>query len=504
MVLFKAAVASCPGKNNTHNGDNFYFNSKIITDELSSSQVLLSHKKEQKGLQIYAVSDGSGAEQYRDEASLIAVRKLLAYHKHLVENPRLDIKRSISEYIDTTNEAVIEKIAQLNDRKIYSTIALLCIKNDEVLLCNAGDTKIFLYRNKNLSQLSEDHTQAQRMVKLGLLTPEKAKTHIKRHKLIQYFGESSIGMPIEPYFTSFNARDNDIYLICSNGFCEIVPEERIAQLMMNCKTPADTVEILMSEAVSEGLSDDATVMAVQAFGDGLYEEEDEDIILTATTSKMGSVTNNKPYESISKVSSQNLGSVNYGSARESRKLYEVDEDSDVTVAPEYRQSQAASGGIISRLIQMIKTGDNGNKVFTPTVIMFLLCAVIVFLMAIFGYNIYKKTIPYLNSPTPTPTTNNTDATPTPSGNPLVTEGPDIITSSPGTNPTPTPTQGNNATPTPKPSATPKVTPRPTPTPGPTPTPDVSTSPTPTPEVTPEPTPTPDVTPEPTPTATTGT
>jgi len=481
MVLFKAAVASCPGKNNTHNGDNFYFNSKIITDELSSSQVLLSHKKEQKGLQIYAVSDGSGAEQYRDEASLIAVRKLLAYHKHLVENTRLDIKRYISEYIDTTNEAVIDKISQLNDRKIYSTIALLCIKNDDVLLCNAGDTKIFLYRNKNLTQLSEDHTQAQRMVKLGLLTPEKAKTHIKRHKLIQYFGESSTGMPIEPYFNSFKARDNDIYLICSNGFCEIVTEERIAELMMTCKTPSDAVEILMSEAVSEGLSDDATVMAVQAFGDGLYEEEDENIILTATSSKMTSV------------SSQNLTSNNYGRTRENRKLYEEEEDADVTVAPEYRKSQAASGGLISRLIQMIKTGENGNKVFTPTVIMFLLCAVIVFLMAIFGYNIYKKSLPYLNGPTPTPTTNNTDATPTPSGNPLVTEGPDIITNSPGTNPTPTPTQGNNATPTPKPSATPKVTPRPTP----TPTPTVTDEPTATPDVSETPTATPDVTPEPT-------
>ena len=70
-MVYKAAAATCPGKKKSYNSNNFYLNSKYITEEYCSSQVLLTQKREQKGLQLYAVSEGYGADLYQDEASLI-------------------------------------------------------------------------------------------------------------------------------------------------------------------------------------------------------------------------------------------------------------------------------------------------------------------------------------------------------------------------------------------------------------------------------------------------
>ena len=86
MYLYRAAVASSPGKGKDHNSDNFYFNSKIITEELASSQVLLSHKKDQKGLQIYAVADGTTTDLFRNEPAFLAMKKLKDCHGKLLES----------------------------------------------------------------------------------------------------------------------------------------------------------------------------------------------------------------------------------------------------------------------------------------------------------------------------------------------------------------------------------------------------------------------------------
>ena len=181
-MVYKAAAATCPGKKKSYNSNNFYLNSKYITEEYCSSQVLLTQKREQKGLQLYAVSEGYGADLYQDEASLIAVKNLFKYHSKKVDEltslkqsgqstAGVDLAAFVSAYIQSTNNAVKARVNAVGEkaRNLQATLALICIKGRRIVTANLGDTRIYHFRGGVLRQISEDHTQAQKMVELNLL-----------------------------------------------------------------------------------------------------------------------------------------------------------------------------------------------------------------------------------------------------------------------------------------------------------------------------------------------
>ncbi len=276
-MVYRAAAATCPGKKKSYNSNNFYLNSKYITDEYCSSQVLLTQKKDQKGLQIYAVSEGYGADVYQDEASLIAVKNLFKYHSKKVDEltalrqagqstANVDMAAFVSAYIQSTNNAVKARVNAVGDkaRNLQSTLALVCIKGKKVVTANLGDTRIYHYRGGVLRQISEDHTQAQKMVDLNLLTPERAASHPKRHKLTQYFGVHNAENPLMPAIFEMKSEPGDVYLICSRAFYENITHDEMQNTVRSCDTVAEIVDRLMSMVAESGFADDTTLVAIQA------------------------------------------------------------------------------------------------------------------------------------------------------------------------------------------------------------------------------------------------
>ena len=153
-MFYRAVAATCPGKNKEYNSNNIYLNSKYITEEYKASEVLLRQKKEQEGLQFYAITEGFGAERYADEASLIAVKKLEALQKNVADNEISDdydeaadiLYSYMEDYVKSANEAVVAKATELPENDIHSSMAAMAIYEKSLITCNLGNTKIFLFR----------------------------------------------------------------------------------------------------------------------------------------------------------------------------------------------------------------------------------------------------------------------------------------------------------------------------------------------------------------------
>ncbi|MBQ8828133.1 MAG: hypothetical protein IJZ90_03230 [Clostridia bacterium] len=265
MVTFKAAVASCPRKSGNHNGDNFYFNSKFITEELASSQVMLAHKKGQSGVQMYAVSDGSMAENYRDEISLMLVRGLKKYHAHLIEDADAYAADVIENYNKDAYSAA-KKRSISNEQHPYASLALMYINGESIVYTNAGNVRVYRIRNGAVEVLSEEHTQAHRMVELGRMTPERAAEHPHRKKLTQFFGIMPEELTFNHPIYEDKAVAGDIYVLCSCGFYENITEERMAEISTSTDNVADFVKTVFSTVVSGGCREDITVLAIKAEG----------------------------------------------------------------------------------------------------------------------------------------------------------------------------------------------------------------------------------------------
>ena len=493
MISYKAAVASTPGGKSSHNGDNFYFNTRYLTEDLAESQVLLSHKKNQRGLQIYAVCDGSNAASYEEEASLILVKNLIKYHKRLVDNPTSDVPKTICEYIDATNEQVNDRIKELLGKRISSTLALLCVERESTLICSVGDSRVYLYKGDKLTQITEDHTQAQRMVQLGLLAPERVATHVKREKLTQYFGEMPAGMSIEPFMETMLSGQGDTYLLCSRGFYDTVPFEKMEKILVKKLSPADTVDELMAYAMDAGVKDDATVIVVTA-----YDSSAEAPAAGAAAKKKAALF-----------------------AQED----EVPPSSDVKQQFEeynenYEEPSESVDSFIGKLLSPFRRGGNKNsEEFWPALIIFAICILAVLVLSVFGYNLYRLNRNSDATPTVSPgasPSNGVTGSPYPSDSGLIvtappqnggvintddpaepgnrttpepepeepTREPEHTTSAPSQDPTPAPTQEPTQEPTEEPTPTEMPTEEPTPTEEPPESPTEEPAPTPEAEPTP--------------------
>lgn len=498
MISYKAAVASTPGGKSTHNGDNFYFNTRYLTEDLAESQVLLSHKKNQKGLQIYAVCDGSNGDSQEEEASLILVKNLIKYHKKLVENPSSDVPKTISEYIDFTNEQVNKQIQELMGKRIFSTLALLCVERESTLICSVGDSRVYSYTDGALTQITEDHTQAQRMVQLGLLTPERALTHVKREKLTQYFGEMPAGMSIDPFMETRLSKHGDTYILCTRGFYDAVPPEQMEKILAKKLSPSDTVDEMMAYAMDNGIKDDATVIVVTAC--------DTNKAVPAAVSA-GAAAAGMAAEAVED-NPATLFAHDESAAPSTDSKQQFEEYNE-----NYEEPAEDVDSFIGKLLSPFRRGGKKNtNEFWPALIIFAVCILSVAVLSVFGYNLFLRNRDNELEPTKRPAASATagnNSTPDISG-PIKTAGPggegmldpdatpgggghggsesNEPTEEPAeATPTPVPTEGPSEEPTEEPTPGPTEGPTPTPTPtepAPTETPTPTPTEAPTPELTP--------------------
>ena len=112
-----------------------------------------------------------------------------------------------------------------------STLAAAVIKDDELYWVSVGDSRIYLYRRGEMTQLTTDHDYARELAReaaLGNISPEEAATHPQRQALTSYLGLpflSEIDRNEDPIILE----PGDRILLCSDGLYKTIPDEEISQ-----------------------------------------------------------------------------------------------------------------------------------------------------------------------------------------------------------------------------------------------------------------------------------
>ena len=104
-----------------------------------------------------------------------------------------------------------------------TTVAALLLFENAYYIINVGDSRVYKI-NSQLSQLTKDQTYVQREIDAGRMTPEEARKDPQRNVLLQCVGASEF---IEPDFYSGYLTQNDVFMLCSDGFRHIVTPEEI-------------------------------------------------------------------------------------------------------------------------------------------------------------------------------------------------------------------------------------------------------------------------------------
>lgn len=143
-------------------------------------------------------------------------------------------------------------------RQMGTTLSVAFSFGANLILGYVGNSRIYLFRDGHLHQLSHDHTVVQSMVDSGQLTPEQAAKHPRRHVLARSFYAGTD--VLEPDFQLTTLVTGDQLLVCTDGLTEMVRDDDIGSILKHASSADESCRNLVHAALSNGGKDNVTVV----------------------------------------------------------------------------------------------------------------------------------------------------------------------------------------------------------------------------------------------------
>lgn len=216
------------------------------------------HVSEINGNILAVLCDGMGGENSGREASEIAVNTVVDTFHSLYE-PEADIKRLLFLSLFAANAAVYEEAADNPEKSGMGTTCVAAFVTDKLIhIVNVGDSRAYIYDNKEIKKITDDHTAVNMLVSNGKITAEEAKFHPYRNMLMKAVG---VEPSVSPDYFRLEVPESFRLLLCSDGLSGFCSSEEIENVLQN-----NSFECLSDEfirlAISKGGRDNVTVAVI--------------------------------------------------------------------------------------------------------------------------------------------------------------------------------------------------------------------------------------------------
>lgn len=175
------------------------------------------------------VCDGLGGNNAGEVASQLSVDVIYDIFSKSSQSDYLErIKSSFLE----ANKAVFEKSASDSDLNGMSTTAeALFIKDNKAYWGHIGDSRIYLFTNNRLEQLTKDHSLVQKMIDDGILSSEEAFLHPNRNVITRAIGDSGM-IEIDLDKLEVNPKDEIFFFVCTDGVTCVIEDKELEEIFM--------------------------------------------------------------------------------------------------------------------------------------------------------------------------------------------------------------------------------------------------------------------------------
>jgi serine/threonine protein phosphatase PrpC len=211
---------------------------------------------------IVAIADGMGGHNAGEVASQMVSASVtgqlsLWLQKSKPESVKKNLKKAISRFIDVANQQVFQSAClDVTKRGMGTTLVLAVYHDNKLTIAHVGDSRVYLFRNGSLTQLTKDHSKVQELVDTGLILKEDAHKSPLNNILTRAVG---VGSEVTASFGEIELKKCDKVLLCSDGLTNMVPDYSIEEIFADRQSQAFTLERLIELANVRGGSDNITV-----------------------------------------------------------------------------------------------------------------------------------------------------------------------------------------------------------------------------------------------------
>ncbi|MGC9973912.1 MAG: Stp1/IreP family PP2C-type Ser/Thr phosphatase [Gaiellaceae bacterium] len=209
---------------------------------------------------LFAIADGMGGAQAGEVASRLAAESLRES-----EQGELSSLEQAVELIQEANRRVYAYSSEnASARGMGTTMTVALVDGDRVTIGHVGDSRAYLFRDDQLTQLTQDHSLVAELVRSGRLTPEEAETHPRRSVITRALGTDS---EVEVDVFSLRAQERDLFLLCSDGLTSMVTDTAIERILAGARADLDdAAKKLIAAANHAGGEDNITVVLFELEG----------------------------------------------------------------------------------------------------------------------------------------------------------------------------------------------------------------------------------------------
>ncbi|WP_199617844.1 Stp1/IreP family PP2C-type Ser/Thr phosphatase [Paenibacillus alkalitolerans] len=211
------------------------------------------------GWTLAIVADGMGGHQAGDTASQLTVELVQD------ELQRLDGGTAAGDWAECLKTAIRKanaKVYEIASKKEHyhgmgTTLTVALADSEQLLIGHIGDSRAYLINRVTVTQLTEDHTLVNELVKSGQITAEEALIHPRRNVVTRALGTDS---DVEIDISKVSWTAGDTLLLCSDGLSNTVGYAEMLETL-NSDAPLDEkAERLVARALDAGGDDNITVV----------------------------------------------------------------------------------------------------------------------------------------------------------------------------------------------------------------------------------------------------
>jgi protein phosphatase len=210
---------------------------------------------------VFVVADGMGGHAAGEVASEMAVQIVARHLLTLTSVLDQHASETLAQSMRDANRAIYDRmLAEVDKQGMGTTASVLLLSDNQFLIGQIGDSRIYLLRDGALTQLTKDHSYVQEQVDAGLLTPEQARYHPYSNVITRCVGASE---NVEADIYAGEMKPGDVFLVASDGLTGMVDDRRLQQMLLARAGPGRIVDALIAEANGRGGLDNITAIVVQ-------------------------------------------------------------------------------------------------------------------------------------------------------------------------------------------------------------------------------------------------
>lgn len=207
------------------------------------------------------IADGMGGHQAGDVASSMAVSMVKEGWESIPSNlsPH-EAEQWLAETLTTVNEKMYTRAQEVKECEgMGTTIVITIMTNEFITVAHIGDSRCYMLQGNNLTQITEDHSLVNELIRSGEITKQEAHHHPRKNVVLKALGTQHT---VQADYRTLTIEANERVLLCTDGLTDKLSDEEIETFMNTHESIENIATEMVDLANKRGGEDNITLILI--------------------------------------------------------------------------------------------------------------------------------------------------------------------------------------------------------------------------------------------------